>query len=297
MRDLASVQEETIVSPLIKVKKHTFHFIRLEKIFIYFSISVIVFLVICAVVPQWISPYPPTQMFSDQILQSPSLHHLFGTDYFGRDVFSLVVHGSRTSLLIGFVAVLVGGIVGSLIGTISGYLGGIIDALSMRIIEILQTIPGVLLALALAAALGSSFVNLVIAIAIAAIPNYARVMRGQIISIKSRPYILASKSIGTKDSTIFYKHVLPNSLSPLLVMASNGLGTAILTGAGLSFLGLGVVTDIPDWGFLLSQGRNYIAAAWWIATFPGLAIALFVLSVNIIGDSLRDYFDPKKRIV
>ena len=116
-------------------------------------------------------------------------------------------------------------------------------------------------------------------------------------SVKNRPYILASKSIGTNNMTIFIKHVLPNSYSPLLVMASNGLGTAILTGAGLSFLGLGVVSDIPDWGFLLSQGRNYIAAGWWIATFPGLAIALFVLSVNRRGDSLRDYFDPKKRIV
>jgi len=296
MREIASVQEKSVVSPLIKFKKRTFGVFQMEKLFVYFSLLVIVFLVVCAIVPQWIAPYPPTKMFSDRILQTPSMQHLFGTDYFGRDVFSLVIHGSRTSLLIGAVAVLVGGFVGSLIGTISGYVGGVVDTILMRVIEVLQTIPGVLLAIALAAALGSSFTNLVIAISISAIPTYARVMRGQIISVKNRPYILASKSIGTNRMTIFIKHVLPNSYSPLLVMASNGLGTAILTGAGLSFLGLGVVSDIPDWGFLLSQGRNYIAAAWWIATFPGLAIALFVLSVNIIGDSLRDYFDPKKRI-
>lgn len=166
----------------------------------------------------------------------------------------------------------------------------------MRIIEIIQTIPSVLLALAIAAVLGSSFTNLVIAISVSAIPTYARVMRGQILSIKNRPYILASKSIGTSNPVIFLRHVLPNAYSPLLVMASNGLGMAILTGAGLSFLGLGMMSEIPDWGFLLSQGRNYIAAGWWISTFPGLAIALFVLAVNILGDSLRDKLDPKKRL-
>jgi peptide/nickel transport system permease protein len=149
----------------------------------------------------------------------------------------------------------------------------------------------------LAAALGANFINIVLAISIASIPSYARVMRGQIVTIKNRPYVLASKSIGTSDGMIFLKHILPNAYPPLLVIATNGLGTAILTGAGLSFLGLGVVGEIPDWGALLSQGRGYLGAAWWMATFPGIAISMFVLSVNIIGDSLRDYFDPKKRIL
>lgn len=271
-------------------------FLRLENLFIFLSVSIIIFLTICAIVPQWIAPYPPTKMFSDQILQPPSADHLFGTDYFGRDVFSVVVYGSRYSLLIGFSAVLVGGFIGSLIGIISGYVGGIVDTIFMRFIEILQTIPGILLALALAAALGANFFNLILAIAFASLPGYARVMRGQILSVKNRTFVLASKSIGTSNIIIFFKHVLPNSYPPLLVMASNGLGTAILIGAGLSFLGLGVVNEIPDWGVLLSQGRSYLAVAWWIATFPGLAITTFVLSVNIIGDHFRDYFDPKKRI-
>lgn len=300
MREIDFTAEEKrsgYTSLLGKIKKGQVQFFRKEYVFAYFSIVVLAALTACAIAPSWIAPYPPTQMFSDQILQPPSLKHLFGTDYFGRDVFSLVVHGSRASLLVGVAAVIVAGVIGSIIGTLAGYIGGVVDTIFMRVIEILQTIPAVLLSLALAAALGASFTNLVIAIAIATIPSYARVMRGQIISTKNRPYILASKSIGVKESTIFFRHVLPNSYSPLLVMTSNGLGTAILTGAGLSFLGLGVVADIPDWGFLLSQGRNYIAAGWWIATFPGLAIALFVLAVNIIGDSLRDYFDPKKRIV
>ena len=297
MREITVQEKSTVNSPFSKLKKRKFGLWKMENIIGYSSLLLIVFLVSCAIVPQWIAPYPPTKMFSDQILQAPSMQHFFGTDYFGRDVFSLVIHGSRTSLLMGAAAVILGGVIGSLIGMIAGYVGGMVDTIFMRVIEVVQTIPGVLLALALAAALGASFINLVIAISVASIPTYARVMRGQIMSVKNRPYILASKSIGTTNMMIFIKHVLPNSYSPLLVMSTNGLGTAILTGAGLSFLGLGVVSDIPDWGFLLSQGRNYIAAGWWIATFPGLAIALFVLSVNIIGDSLRDYFDPKKRIV
>lgn len=163
----------------------------------------------------------------------------------------------------------------------------------MRIIEILMTIPGILLALAIAAALGPSLKNIVLAIAISSIPGYARVMRGQMISIKKRPYVAASRSIGTPSIRILLWHILPNAWSPVLVMATIGLGTAILTGAGLSFLGLGVIKEIPDWGALLSQGRNYLTAGWWMATFPGLAITAFVLSVNIIGDKLQDVSNPK----
>ncbi|MGY4796836.1 ABC transporter permease [Lysinibacillus fusiformis] len=280
----------------LKLKRLSKGIFHLEKMMLTAAILIIIFFIICAIVPHWVAMYSPTKMFPTAILQPPSFKHLFGTDYFGRDVFSLVVYGSKTSLLLGISAVVVGGFIGALIGTLAGYIEGIIDIILMRLIEIIQTIPSVLLALAIAAVLGSSFTNLVIAISVSAIPTYARVMRGQILSIKNRPYILASKSIGISNPVIFLKHVLPNAYSPLLVMASNGLGMAILTGAGLSFLGLGVVSEIPDWGFLLSQGRNYIAAGWWISTFPGLAIALFVLAVNILGDSLRDKLDPKKRL-
>ena len=254
---------------------------------------VLLFIVVCAIVPSWIAPYAPTKMFTDQILSAPSLAHFFGTDYFGRDVFSLVVHGSRDSLIIGVSAVLIGGLVGGAIGALAGYIGGVADAIFMRIVEILMTIPGILLALAIAAALGPSLKNIVLAIAISSIPGYARVMRGQMISIKKRPYVAASRSIGTSNARILFWHILPNAWSPILVMATIGLGSAILTGAGLSFLGLGVIKEVPDWGALLSQGRNYLSAGWWMATFPGLAITAFVLSINIAGDKLQDLTNPK----
>ncbi|MGC6584933.1 ABC transporter permease [Paenibacillus sp. Dod16] len=262
--------------------------------FLYAAGLVVLFIVACAIVPQWIAPYAPTDMLTDRIMQAPSAAHLFGTDYFGRDIFSVVVHGSRDSLFIGFASVLVGGLIGGTIGALSGYAGGWVDTVLMRLNDILMTIPGILLALAIAGALGPSLFNVVLAVAVSAIPGYARVMRAQIMSIKNRTFVKAAGSIGASPLRIFWRHVLPNSLSPLLVMATIGIGTSILTGSGLSFLGLGVLREVPDWGTLLSQGRGYLAVAWWMCTFPGLAITAFVLSVNIIGDRLRDHLDPKK---
>ncbi|MDQ0901211.1 ABC transporter permease [Paenibacillus sp. V4I7] len=261
---------------------------------VYLAAIVTLFILGCALFPQWIAPYAPTAMLTDQILRAPSKAHLFGTDYFGRDVFSVVVYGSRDSLFIGFASVLAGGLIGGLIGAISGYIGGVIDTIFMRLIDVLMTIPGILLALAIAAALGPHLINIIFAVAASAIPQYARVMRGQILSIKNRSFVTASRSIGASNVRIFFRHVLTNAWSPLLVMSTIGLGSSILVGAGLSFLGLGVLKEVPDWGTLLSQGRGYLTVAWWICTFPGLAITIFVLSVNLIGDKLRDSMDPKQ---
>lgn len=277
---------------VVKKKKRIFH---PEHVFIYVAGSIIFFLLVCAVFPQWVAPYAPTKMFTDAIMQAPSATHILGTDYFGRDVFSLIVFESRTSLIIGILSVIVAATIGMLIGSVAGYAGGMIDLIFMRIIDILMTIPGMLLSLAFAAALGPSLMNIILAISISAVPGYARLMRGQILTLKRRNFVIASKSIGVSDLVIFFRHILPNAYSPLLVMATNGLGSSILLGAGLSFLGLGIVQEVPDWGTLLSQGRGYLAAAWWIATFPGIAITSFVLSANIIGDSLRDFLDPKKQ--
>jgi peptide/nickel transport system permease protein len=260
----------------------------------YIALLLIAFILVCALVPQWIAPYSPVEMLADRILQAPNMINWLGTDYFGRDIFSLVVYGARDSLLIGFSSVAIGVLVGVLLGTLAGYIGGILDTIIMRLIDILMTIPGVLLALAIAAALGPGLMNIIIAISVSAIPGYARVMRGQMVSLRSRGYVEASRSLGASGIRIVLKHILPNAVSPILVMATLGLGTAILTGAGLSFLGLGVINEIPDWGALLSQGRGYLTVAWWICTFPGLAITLFVLAINIIGDDLRDRFDPKR---
>lgn len=269
--------------------------IRFADLLVYASMAVILFIVVCAVAPGAIAPHSPTAMLAADIMKPPSFAHPFGTDYYGRDVFSVVVYGSRDSLLIGVASVLVGGLIGGAIGALAGYAGGAIDTALMRFIEILMTIPGILFALAIAAAMGPSLFNVILAVALSAVPGYARVFRGQIISIKGRPYITAAHSVGARRWRIFASHVLPNSWSPLLVMATIGLGTAILVGSGLSFLGLGVIKEIPDWGTLLSQGRGYLTVCWWMATFPGLTITLLVLSVNLLGDRLRDYTDPKKR--
>lgn len=268
--------------------------VNATEVLVYLAAIVTLFILGCALFPQWIAPYAPTAMLTDQILRAPSKAHLFGTDYFGRDVFSVVVYGSRDSLFIGFASVLAGGLIGGLIGAISGYIGGVIDTIFMRLIDVLMTIPGILLALAIAAALGPHLINIIFAVAASAIPQYARVMRGQILSIKNRSFVTASRSIGASNVRIFFRHVLTNAWSPLLVMSTIGLGSSILVGAGLSFLGLGVLKEVPDWGTLLSQGRGYLTVAWWICTFPGLAITIFVLSVNLIGDKLRDSMDPKQ---
>lgn len=266
-----------------------------SKLFVGFAALVIAFIALCAIAPQWVARYSPTEMLTDSLMQGPSAAHLFGTDYFGRDVFSVVVYGARDSLFIGLLSVLVGGLVGGTIGALSGYIGGWFDKVVMRAVDVLMTIPGILLALAIAAAMGPSMTNIVLAVAAASIPGYARVMRGQTLSIGGRPYIAAARSIGVTNVGIFWRHVLPNSLSPMLVMTTIGIGTSILAGSGLSFLGLGLLREIPDWGTLLSQGRGYLTVAWWICTFPGLAITMLVLSVNIVGDWLRDTLDPKKK--
>jgi peptide/nickel transport system permease protein len=271
-------------------QKHPF---SASKLFLYVAVVIVLFIIGCALFPKFIAPYSPTYMNTELILSKPSAAHIFGTDYFGRDVFSLVIYGSRDSLIIGVASVLIGSIIGGTIGGFAGYMGGIVDIIFMRIIEILMTIPGILLALAIAAALGPSLLNIVLAVAVSSIPAFARVMRGQMMSIKKRQYIDASRSIGTPNWKIFLWHILPNSFSPLLVMGTIGLGTSILIGSGLSFLGLGIIKEIPDWGALLSQGRGYLTVGWWISSFPGLSITLFVLAINIIGDKLRDSFDPK----
>ncbi|TBL73882.1 ABC transporter permease [Paenibacillus thalictri] len=295
------MKESTAVKPVWNTGAPTgrtagFRLRRLDAthILLYAAGAVVLFLIACAIVPQWVAPFSPTQMDPGRLLQPPGAAHLFGTDYFGRDVYSLVVYGSRDSLLIGLASVVVGGLAGAALGSLSGYVGGIVDLVIMRFIDVLMTIPGILLALAIAAAMGASTFNVVLAISASAIPRYARVMRSQILTVKNRSYVLASRSIGSSGLRIFWKHVLPNSLAPFLVMATIGIGTSILTGSSLSFLGLGVIKEIPDWGTVLSQGRGYLTVAWWVCTFPGLAIALFVLSINIIGDRIRDTLDPRK---
>jgi peptide/nickel transport system permease protein len=291
-----SVSTETVLPNAMIKRKISSRFKKLPipNILLALSVLVLLALVVCAIVPQWIAPYSPTEMQSDHLLEAPSAAHLLGTDQFGRDVWSLIVYGSRQSLMIGIIATLIGGILGTLIGLVAGYWGGTVDSIFMRVTDVMMTIPGILFAIVIAVVLGPSFFNIIIAISIASIPNKARVVRSQVIAIRSRPFIDAARSIGTSHLEIMFRHILPNCFSPLLVMMTISVGGSILSFTGLSFLGLGVVQEIPDWGYMLSQGRSYMTVAWWIATFPGLAITTLVVVVNMIGDDLRDRMDPKK---
>lgn len=248
-----------------------------------------------SIAPDWIAPYDPTAMDSYAILQAPGAAHWLGTDHFGRDVLSLVIHGARQSLLMGACAVLVAGFLGGLIGLLSGYAGRAVDMIVMRLLDVWMSVPDILLAIILAAALGPSLTNTIIAVGLVTVPRYARVMRAQVLATRGRPFVEASRAIGSPHWLILIGHILPHTTSQVLVMATLGIGSSILIGSSLSFIGLGVIDDRPDWGFLLSQGRNYLTVAWWFATFPGLAITALVVSVNLLGDALRNRFDPRLR--
>jgi peptide/nickel transport system permease protein len=257
------------------------------------SLLMLAFVVTCAAFPGAIAPYVPTEMRTEAILKPPGAGHWFGTDQFGRDVFSLVVYGARQSVLIGVFAVLISCGVGVSVGLVAGYAGGGLDTALMRFIDTWMAIPNILLAIALSTVLGPSLHNTILAISVTTIPRYARVTRGQAMAVRSRPFIEASRAAGASHFSILRRHVLPHCSAQILVLATLGVGTSILIGSGLSFLGLGVNDERPDWGFLLTQGRSYLTVAWWTVTYPGLAITSLVVSVNLLGDALRRRFDPR----
>ncbi|HEX7819099.1 MAG TPA: ABC transporter permease [Sphingobium sp.] len=252
-------------------------------------------MLLCALVPSLIAPYGPMDMDGNALLQAPSGTHILGTDHLGRDVFSLVVHGARQSIMVAASAVVVGLSLGGLIGLITGYVGGWVDGLFMRVLEVWLAIPDILLVIALATALRPSLTNMILTIGIVSVPRYARVMRAQVMAIKHRPFVEASRAIGASDFSILRGHILPHSLSPMLVLATLGIANAAQMGAALSFIGLGVVDDIPDWGFLLSQAQSYLTVAWWFGAFPGLAITTLAIGVNVLGNSLRQKLDPRAK--
>jgi peptide/nickel transport system permease protein len=261
---------------------------------VWLSLAVLCAVTLCAIAPGWIAPHAPTDMHSDAILRAPGAAHWFGTDQFGRDVFSLVVHGARQSLLIGVAAVGVGCSVGVSLGLLAGYAGGWVDALLMRFTDVWMAVPGLLLAIAIATALRPSITNTILAISVAAVPRYARVLRGQAMAVRGRAFVEAARAAGASHFAILRGHILPHCMAPILVLATLGIGSSILAGSSLSFLGLGVNDEVPDWGYLLTQGRGYLTVAWWTVTFPGLAITLLVISVNLLGDALRRRLDPRQ---
>jgi ABC-type dipeptide/oligopeptide/nickel transport system permease subunit len=240
-----------------------------------------------------LAPYDPVRQDFNSVLQPPTLAHPFGTDQFGRDILSRTIHGAAISLPVGFAAVLLAASVGVTLGLLAGYYTGWMRGSIMRFSDVLMAFPHMLLALSIAAMLGRDLRNLTLAVAIAFVPQYIRVVQAAALQTSAAAYVDSARVLGAGDLRILLRHILPNVAGPIVVLAALGMALSILTAASLSFLGLGPAPPTPEWGIMLAEGRNYLADAWWIATFPGLAISTSVLAVNLLGDALRDALDPR----
>lgn len=254
---------------------------------------IVLFFIIISIIAPLIAPHDPYEVDLVNKLNSPSMEHWLGTDDKGRDVLSRLLYGARLSLGVGFASLIIGAFFGVLLGIFSGYYGRWVDTVIMRLVDVLLAFPGILLALAIVAALGPGLVNVTIAVSIYAIPLFARIARGSTLTVKNLEYIDGIRSLGASEATIILKHILPNITSPLIVQATLSLATVILTTAALSFLGLGAQPPSPEWGYMLSDGRNFLYTAPYLTIFPGLTIATLVLGFNLFGDGLRDILDTK----
>lgn len=259
------------------------------------GIALLLLVTLVGIFSPQLSPYDPLALDLSQKFQPPSRQHLFGTDELGRDVFSRIVMGTRISFQVAGEVLLIAGMIGIFLGIIAGFRGGIADEIIMRAADIFLAFPSFLLAMAIVAALGASIQNAILAIAIAWWPRYARLLRGQVLAVKNMPFVDAARSIGAGDWRIMLRHVLPNCLAPLIVQFTTDAGAAILNTSALSFVQLGARPPMPEWGLMISQGRNFIVNYWWIPTFPGLAIAIAVGGFMFLGDGLRDLWDPQLR--
>jgi ABC-type dipeptide/oligopeptide/nickel transport system permease subunit len=242
-----------------------------------------------------LSPFDPTEAALERVLQRPSSAHLLGTDWLGRDLLTRVLYGARVSFLIGVLAVGLSAAIGVPVGLASGYYGGLVDIAVQRAVDLALAFPGFLLALTLISVLGVGVLNVVVSVGLATAPIYVRLVRGVALSVKAQTYVEAARAVGAPTKRLMARHVLPNCLAPVIVQSTLQLGTAILTAAGLGFLGLGVRPPTPEWGTMLGEGQTYLFSSWYIATFPGLAIFLTVMAFNLLGDGLRDALDPRMR--
>ncbi|ETT44201.1 peptide ABC transporter permease [Paenibacillus sp. FSL R7-0337] len=251
---------------------------------------------VVAIFAPWLAPHDPFVTDMASKLQPPSGSHWFGTDNFGRDILSRVLYGARISIWTGLIAVSISFLIGMPLGGIAAYYGGRTGTIIMRVMDVLLSFPSLVLSMAIAASIGAGLSSAMIAVGIVGIPEFARLMFGQTVSLREKEYIEASRAIGVKDRVILYRHILPNALAPLMVQATLGMGFAILTASSLSFLGLGVRPPIAEWGAMISEGREYIISGqWWLVTFPGLGIATSILGFNLLGDGFRDVLDPRLR--
>lgn len=259
------------------------------------GIVVLALIVIMAVGAGIIAPYDPFEQNYSEALQWPTMQHFFGTDEFGRDIFSRVLYGARISLLVGVVSVAIACIFGSLLGASAGYFAGTYDAVVMRCMDVLLAIPSLLLNISIISALGAGVFNMMLAVGISNIPRYCRIMRASVLQIKNMEYVEAARTAGASDGRIIAQHIIPNCLAPIIVQATLSVGSAIIACAGLSFIGVGISAPTPEWGAMLSNGRDFLRGYSYITLFPGLAIMITVLALNLMGDGLRDAFDPKLR--
>ena len=289
-----SVTPQKVENPRVKSTKDFYKRLKRNKAAL-IGFYVILFLIVVSIVGPWLTPHSPNAINLSDRFQGPSAEYWFGTDHMGRDIFSRIIQGMKLTLGIGFFAVIIGALIGVPTGIISGYYGGKVDAIIMRIIDVLLAFPGILLALAIVSILGGSLINVTIAVAIYSVPGFARIVRGSTLGTKKLEYIDAIRALGASDARIIFKHILPNVMSPIIVNATLYIASAILTAAGLSFLGMGAQPPIPEWGAMLNDGRNFLRDAGHIALFPGLAILVVVLAFNIAGDGLRDALDPKMK--
>jgi peptide/nickel transport system permease protein len=273
---------------------------RFFKVFFYravvvFGMVIVLLFIFIAIFGPLIAPYPPNEMVPPQRLLNPSSSHWLGTDEYGRDTLSRLIIGSRNSLIVGVVAVFIAAGIGIFLGMLAGFFGGWINIIIMRLVDSLMAFPMILLALLIAGLLGNGLKNVMIALGITMIPAYARLMCGQVLSIRENDYVLACKAMGSNDFRLMFRHILPNSLPPLIVLVTMQIGTAILAEAGLSYLGIGIVPPEPSWGAMINRGFKYLLSDPLLSFIPGLAIMVVVFAFSMVGDGLRDALDPRLR--
>ncbi len=284
--------EETAATVSDNQLRRMWYTFKKRKVAVAGLVIVTLFLLLALTAP-WIAPYDPIKQDLPNMLQSPSRAHWLGTDETGRDILSRLLYGARISMQVGLTSVGIAVVIGVPVGVIAGYFGGKIDAWLMRALDVLMAFPGILLAICLVSIMGPSLQNAMISVGIYAMPNFARLARGETMAIKNNEYIEASKALGASDFRIIYSHILINIIAPLIVLGTMSFGNAILTTSSLGYLGMGAQPPTPEWGAMLSSGRQYLLLAPHVTTIPGLVILLLVLGLNLFGDGLRDVLDPK----
>ena len=262
------------------------------------SLGFIILLILLAIIAPYIVPYPESIAgvpSAEEVLQGPSRSHLFGTDEFGRDIFSRVLYGARISLMAGVVCTLLSAVIGSVLGVIAAGMRGVVDEIIMRICDVFLSFPMIVLAIVIAAFWGGSLQNAIIALTVVGWPFFARLIRGTAVSVRERPYVRAAQALGASRLSMIFRHILPSSIGPVVTMATLQLGGTILQLSAMSFLGVGAQPPTPEWGLMINESRTYFLSAWWYMTFPGIAISVTVLAFNLVGDGLNEVFNPRTR--